>query len=152
MVAQALQHGGLAGAYFARKNDKALAALDAVNQVGQRLFVLRTAERNEGSGLRLNGLAEKTKKRLIHATTTQAYHALQAIIVDKRHIMREVRYQTPHGIRVSRTASKLPFEERTRAISCANSMNTEGFIFLRAMSFRAGIRAGISFRSGLRSN
>ena len=52
-VAQALEHGGLAGAHLAGQDDESLAALDAVDQVRQRLFVLRAAieeTQDPGSG------------------------------------------------------------------------------------------------------
>jgi len=49
-MANALEHGGLTGAHFAGQDDEALAALHAVNQIGQRLFVLCAAVQECGIG------------------------------------------------------------------------------------------------------
>ena len=43
IIAQALEHGGLAGAHFAGQHDEPLAALHAVDQIRQSLFVLYAA-------------------------------------------------------------------------------------------------------------
>ena len=42
-VAHAFEYGRFAGAYFARKHNKALAAANPINEIGQRLLMLRAA-------------------------------------------------------------------------------------------------------------
>ena len=40
IVAQTFEHGGLAGSYFASENDEPFAALNSIDQVGDRFLVL----------------------------------------------------------------------------------------------------------------
>ena len=61
VIAQAFQHRGLARAYLAGKHDETFTRLNPVDQIRQRLFMLFTAIKNVGSGLRLNGSSLKPK-------------------------------------------------------------------------------------------
>ena len=63
-VAQALQHGGLAGADLAGEDDEALAALHAIDQVGQRFFVLRAPEQERRVRAHVERILVKPKKAL----------------------------------------------------------------------------------------
>ena len=75
-IAQALQHRGLARAHLAGQDDETFPALHAVNQVGQRFFVLRAAEQKDGSGTQVERIFVKPKKALyIEADARRRYLA-----------------------------------------------------------------------------
>jgi hypothetical protein len=64
MVAQTFEHRRLARAHFARQNDEAFAALHAVNQARQRLFVLRAAIQKRRIGTEIERVLFKPKNAL----------------------------------------------------------------------------------------
>ena len=65
-IPQAFQHGGLAGAYLARQDHEALAALHAINQVGQSFLVLRATEQERRVRAHVEGIFGETEEGFIH--------------------------------------------------------------------------------------
>src|SRR5216684_6064692 len=67
VVPQAFEHGGLAGAHFARKDDEPLAALDTVNEVGQGFFMLFAAVQEGRIGAETEGTLGETEEGVVHS-------------------------------------------------------------------------------------
>src|SRR6185312_2279086 len=61
-IAQAFQHGSLTGSDFARQYDEAFAALHAVNQVRQGLFVLHAPEQKRRVRAHVERVLVETEK------------------------------------------------------------------------------------------
>src|ERR1017187_6664944 len=65
-IAQAFEHGSLAGADLAGQDNKALAALHAVDEVGQGFFVLRTPEQERRVRAHVKRILRETEEGVIH--------------------------------------------------------------------------------------
>ncbi len=65
-IPQAFQHHGFAGADLAGHHHEALAALDAVDQVGQRLLVMGAPEKERRIRAQIERVFGKAEKRLVH--------------------------------------------------------------------------------------
>ena len=66
IIAQALQHGGLAGAHFAGQGNEALAALYAVHQAGEGFFVLGTPEQEGRVRAHVERVLGETEEGVVH--------------------------------------------------------------------------------------
>ena len=67
MVPEALQHHRLACADFASQEDEALAALDTVNEIRKRFFMVRAPVKKCRIWTQVKRIANEAEKRLIHA-------------------------------------------------------------------------------------
>src|SRR5262249_10904902 len=68
-IAQAFQHRGFAGAYFARENNEAFAALHAVDEIGEHLFVLSAAKQKRGVRAQVKRVLNKAEEGFVHSRT-----------------------------------------------------------------------------------
>ena len=66
MIAQALEHRGLARSHLPGEQNKPLTALNAVNQVRQRFLVLGAPIQKRRIGAEVERIGDETEERLIH--------------------------------------------------------------------------------------
>ena len=67
IIAQAFEHGGLAGAHFARQDDESLARLDAVHQIRQRLFMLFAPVEERRIRAQTERALREAKESIVHS-------------------------------------------------------------------------------------
>ena len=72
VVAQALEHCSLAGADLSGENDKPLAAVDAIDQVRQRLFVLGAAIEERWIRAEIEGAFPEAEEGIVHSADPAA--------------------------------------------------------------------------------
>src|ERR1035438_8549759 len=65
-IPQAFEHGGFAGADLAGEDDKTLAALHAIDEVGEGLFVLRTPKQEPRVGAHVKRILREAEEGVIH--------------------------------------------------------------------------------------
>src|ERR1035441_1069325 len=65
-IPQAFEHGSLAGANLAGEDNKALAALNAIDEVGQGFFVLRTPEQERRVRAHVKRILGEAEEGVIH--------------------------------------------------------------------------------------
>src|ERR1019366_1923455 len=65
-VPQAFQHGGFAGSHFTREHHESLAALHAVDQVGESFLMLRAPEQERRVRAHVEGILGETKEGFVH--------------------------------------------------------------------------------------
>src|SRR5262249_28513606 len=75
-VAQTFEHGGFARAYFAGQHDESLPALHAVNQVRQRLFVLRAAVEKTRVRTEVERILFQAKEGIVHGVANETVNKL----------------------------------------------------------------------------
>src|SRR5579883_216145 len=106
-IAQAFEHGGLAGSDLAREHDEALAALHTVDQVGQRFFVLQAPEQKARVRAHIERVLRETEESVVHTgreqDSTQSYHAARqttcrpvlVLLAETRALRRRLRFLSP---------------------------------------------------------
>jgi hypothetical protein len=72
-IAQAFEQSGLPGAHFAGKYDKALTALDAIDQVCQGLFVLQASEQERWVRAHVERVLIEAEEGVVHTKPSPKY-------------------------------------------------------------------------------
>ena len=65
-IPQTLQHRGFAGSHFTREHHESLAALHAVDQVGESFLMLRAPEQERRIRAHVEGILGETKEGFVH--------------------------------------------------------------------------------------